>query len=89
VPSWGASTVGSAGGGTAPCTIRVAYSNVDKDTGSDKEIALALPQNGTASGSPAPSTPESPLAIALPAGAVALFGGAGVILFRKRRHAAA
>jgi hypothetical protein len=59
VPSWGASTVGSAGGGTAPCTIRVAYSNVDKDTASDKEIALALPQNGTASG----AVPGAPTAV--------------------------
>jgi hypothetical protein len=90
-PSWGASTYNkSVGGGTTPCQIRVAYSDTVADSSSDKYITLSLPQNGTSGGtSPGTQVPESPLAIALPVGAVALFGTAGVVLFRKRRTSTA
>jgi hypothetical protein len=87
LPSWGASTVGLAGGGKAGCQIRITYTPDTPDITYDKFITLSLPQNGTAAVTPPPSTPESPLAIALPIGAVALFGGAGIVLFRKRRSA--
>ncbi len=90
VPSWGASTVGANGGGTAPCQIRIAYSDQTVDKTSDVEIPFVIPTNGVPiATTPPPSTPESPLAIALPVGGVALFGLAGVILYRKRRPGAA
>jgi hypothetical protein len=85
VPSWGASTVGANGGGTAPCTIRVAYSNVDVSTTSDKYIPFTLAQDATVATGPGTTVPESPLNIALPIGAIVLFGAAGAVLYRKRR----
>jgi len=84
VPSWGASTVGNSGGGTAPCEIRIGYSSVNLSTTADKFFPLALPQQP-----PSAVVPESPLTIALPIGGVVLFGAAGAVLYRKRRHAAA
>jgi hypothetical protein len=82
VPSYGASTVGKAGGSTAPCQLKIAYSNQTKST-SDQFISLVLPN--TAATGPGTTVPESPLAIALPIGGVVLFGAAGALLYRKRR----
>jgi hypothetical protein len=78
VPSYGQT-------GTSPCVVRLSTSETTK-LSTDLYVPYTIPQNPSAA--PA-STPESPLAIALPAGAVALFGGAGFILFRKRRTSAA
>jgi hypothetical protein len=85
-PSWGASTVGTSGGGTAGCNIRIAYSNQTVSTTSDKYIPLALPNTAS---TPPTNVPESPLAIALPIGGVVLFGAAGAVLYRKRRSVSA
>ena len=41
-PSWGSSTVGSSGGGTAGCQIRVTYTPTDFSS-SDQDISLVLP----------------------------------------------
>jgi hypothetical protein len=88
VPSWGGSTVytvgeGGPGGGTAPCQIRLTTTPTTFSS-TDQDLAIKF---AAVSSTPPPSTPESPLTIALPAGAVALFGAAGLILFRKRRSA--
>lgn len=83
-PSWGASTVGSGGGGTAGCQILMTSTPAESSHAStDQAVSLILGP------SVAPSTPESPLAVALPLGAVAIFGAGGVILYRKRRTASA
>jgi len=86
VPSWGSPLPlnPGIGGGSAPCTIRIGYSSVNLSTTADKFFPLALPQV-----QPQAVVPESPLTIALPIGGVVLFGAAGAVLYRKRRHAAA
>jgi hypothetical protein len=89
VPSWGSNLplVAGVGGGTAPCQIRVAYSNTSEDTSSDHEFPIVLAQDAVTG--PPTSVPESPLTVALPIGGVVLFGAAGALLYRKRRSAAA
>jgi hypothetical protein len=74
--------------GTATCQVRFTTSpDANSVQASDVFISLTIPQsNGTVSTGPSPTLPESPLTIALPIGAVALFGLGGVVLMRKRRH---
>ena len=74
VPSYGQT-------GSAPCQIRLAYATTGAAAPSDQFLPLAL-----ASG-PGSVTPESPLAVALPLGALVIFGTGGAVLYRKRRSA--
>jgi hypothetical protein len=87
VPSYGASTVGTAGGGTSPCTIR--FSN-SAETATAADVYIPLSLTNTVPTGPGTTVPESPLAILLPIGGVVLLGGAGFFMTRKRRssHAA-
>ena len=62
VPSWGANTVGAAGGGTTPCTVRISYSLTSLSTASDKFFPLALPQDATVSNITVPSPPTAVIA---------------------------
>jgi hypothetical protein len=86
VPSYGASTVGTAGGGTSPCTIR--FSN-SAETATASDVYTPLSLTSTVPSGPGTTVPESPLAILLPIGGVVLLGGAGFIMTRKRRAARA
>jgi len=60
------------------CQVKVSSSNAG-NTPDQAFITFALPNSG-----PPPSTPEVPLAIVLPIGAVGLLAGAYVI--NRRRH---
>ncbi len=84
LPSWGSSLpLGSAGGGTADCQLRVAYAFNAASASSDKYFPVVISPT-------APSiTPESPLPILLPVGAVLVLAGAGGVLYLKRRRSAA
>jgi hypothetical protein len=82
-PSWGESTVGTAGGGTAPCQLRISYSENTSQPASDKYFT------GIVSPTAPSITPESPLPILLPAGAALVLAGAGGVIYLKRRRSAA
>jgi hypothetical protein len=88
VASYGSSlALSSAGGSTAPCNIRVAYTSSAApaiDASSDKFIPTV--DSPTA---PVTATPESPLPILLPTGAVVVLGVGGFLAYRKRRRSAA
>jgi len=82
-PSWGETTVGTAGGGTAPCNLMITYTPTGGLLPSDFFIPLVIAPAGGSAG----QTPESPLPILLPIGAVAVLGAGGAIAYRKRRSA--
>jgi hypothetical protein len=83
--SWGSSTVGAAGGGTAPCQL-VLSDNTSAYSAADVAVPLTN-LDGTVLGNPAP---ESPLAVALPVSAAVVLAAGGVFVLRRRRsHAAA
>jgi hypothetical protein len=85
-PSWGASTVGSAQGGTANCQIRI---GTGATTSNPTDIYIPFVLSDTLPTGPGTTVPESPLAIALPIGAVVLLGTGGFVMTRKRRAARA
>ena len=81
-PSWGSTTVGSAGGGTAACQLRISYSFTTSQPASDKYFT------GIVSPTAPSITPESPMPILLPAGAGLVLAGAGGVIYLKRRRSA-
>lgn len=82
-PAWGSSQGGNAsGGGTAPCQVVITENPFETVSASTD---VAIPINLTA----APASPESPLAIALPIGAVLLLGGGSLVMIRRRRRSTA
>jgi hypothetical protein len=83
VPSWGSSTVGAAGGGTADCRIRITYSPVLAET-SDQFINLEL-QAGGAPVNPPSTVPETSRTV-LPAVAAAPICAGGLYFRRRVRH---
>jgi hypothetical protein len=83
LPSYGASTVGAAGGSTAPCQLRIGITQ----TYTAQDIYIPV-TNLDGALTPPVTAPESPLTVALPVAAGVIVLGGGAFVARRRRRSA-